>query len=939
MTFKEIIESYGKMLSFSCTAYTSLSEKHCDITEDEIASANLKFDGALYTSVMRCLYFVFKGDFRAIEKGFKFSDCSLTANKDNDSATINYGTFFVAEAPEFNDADNTTKLICYDKMYLTMRPFSLKLSYPIKLKDFTKAVLDECGLTCANLDELRNGEMYVQSEQFLNVANDEDKEGKSPYTYRDALDNVARSAGCSFAHKSDANGENVDELYVVYVTDGKGNMKEPLHTLDISNFKTLTIGEKYGPANAVIFSRQPQEDNVYLKSEGIISENTVEVKFTQPLTAEGTDEERKAWLPAILMAVKGTEYQCYSLESYGIGYLNFGDVFKIKAFKRNGLVLDYDSPEEYLSVFMRTDMMIDGNIKETTKLEMPVATSTDYNAATSPAEKQLFQAYMKVDKQLGEIIAKVNDPQNGLEAKFNITAEAVKTNATKIETFEKAGYTTSKDVEGIIETKAENIALSVTEKLNIGTRNILLDSACFEIADLGYHNAEQYLDPNEGSLDKVEKDATVPSGEKRLIAFIEKPPAEGRVSGVTFNSQYILDEEINAIGKVSAEKTYTLSFYMQGVAFNGKQRSLSLINLLYVGTGASVNYISYSDLSLSTAWKKYSFTFSITGKPTDFRLRLLTEGETDTVCSFAVSSFKLEEGNVATDWTPNSQEIENAIQDVEAKLDLCVKTDKNGNLISAIHAKANQITIESDNFTLTEDGRMTCKGATIENGTIKVGDEDEISVIKIAEGKIIFISESDELGYITAGLGGLVVNADKAAFTVDTLDFHGLSSSSDAQINVYGTLDSDVIRTPMMKVLDSKGNTRIQMYLGNWKIGNETIGQDRDTIYSTGGLYINAANGAHGLYLAGSTIRMIGPTTFTASATLMSNIILGNNISMTGEKTLSIDSYIDIKKMTTFHTGQIYLNSHIGLDPVAGTTYRFLVVDTDTGSINSVNLQ
>lgn len=857
-TFKEIIESYGKQLSFSCKAYKQNGTLYKSITEDDVVSENLRFDGALYTCVMRCLDAVLAGDHRELVKESKFSNCSLTAKKSSMSKTINYGSFFVGEAPEYDEAENTTKFICYDSMYKTTKTYALEgVTFPITLKEYARKVFAACGLTCANLDDLRNGSKLVPEDRYKDAAND----SGSAYTYRDVLDDIAKSAGCSFACKSDINGDSVDKVYVIYVTDGNGSMKEPLCTLDISNFKSLTVGEHYGPVNSVIFSRQPQEDNVYLRSAGVTDETAVEVKLTQPLTAEGTDEERLGWLSEILKAIKGTEYRCYALESYGIGYLNFGDVFKIKAYKRTGLTFDYSSPEEYLSVFMRSDMLIDGNIKESSKLEMPVATATDYNAAVTVGEKKLLQAYMKVDKQLGEIIGVVKDPVNGLETLVKQTAESVSAYAksveeikgkqeslsedfdnldvegtvttvvqkettldliagkiegrisgnyvttselenyvktedynTKIEatdkkieasverisTIETAGYITESTAKTLIESSTDSIAMSVTSNLSIGTRNIFLDSACFENAELSLHNSTV-------TQDMTSDYSVLPSGRIRQVNFTINDST--KKAGIAFGSKYILGQAANAIDRILADKIYTLSFYARA----SNVASIDRANLLYVGSGITVEYISSSDLTLSRMLKKYTFTFKLSAAPTNFLFRLFTSGEQDTEYYFAISSLKLEEGNVATDWTPNVNDIE---QSVEAKLELCVKTDESGNLQSAIHAKANQITIESDNFTLSAAGDITAKSGSIGGWTIK---QNELSTEIIKEYPQMTTEDVSICANITSGITGITdellkkydLNGDGMVNSTDLLIVMAMAKDYEKYKSDTGTIKID----------------------------------------------------------------------------------------------------------------------------------------------------
>ena len=779
MTFKEIIESYGKQLAYSCMLKHVTTE--IPLSEEDIISVNPHFDGALYTSVMRCLDVVLKGDYRSVKKGWFIRNNKFTVKKDGAQKTINYGTYIVAEAPEYDDKENSTKLICYDLMFTTMQEYQLEVTYPITVGNYLERIAEVCGFTVANIEELKNADMLIGSEMYLNVANDTG----SSYTYRDVLDDIARCTGCSLVFKSDANGETVDELYIVYVTDGNGNMKAPLYTLDISNFKTLTIGEKYGPVNSVVFSRQPQEDNVYLLGDGVTENNALSVKFRQPLIAEGTDTEREAWLPEILKAVKGTEYQCYALDSFGIGYLNFGDVFKIKAFARNGLSLDYSQSEEYLTVFMRSDMLINGDVKESTKIEMPVATSTDYKAGATEAEKRLFEAYMKVDKQLGEIVAVVKDPVNGLETMYKQTAEGFKTQAAKIETLttkynelsedfsnldiagtvtteiqkettleliagkiegkitgnyvsksdlndyvktetltaqstlteekitdlvkrtsviEKAGYITEDEAQGLIDVSTQNITLAVTENMKRASKNLFIDSECFESAT---------ADPFRSELltDKVITDAALPLRKVRQIGFWGELKATYPANiGFTLRAKDTIGQEAGSIDKLKAGTSYALSFKAKCTRSG---ISLSIPNFLYVGQGITAQIVSNSSFSFTSAneWQDFTIVFRLSDNPTDFSLRFFinTSNQSDTyVISF--SSFMLVESETPVEWVTDTQWLE---QVVEAKIDLCVKTDENGNLVSAIHAKANKITIESDYFELSENGEITASGGHI----------------------------------------------------------------------------------------------------------------------------------------------------------------------------------------------------------------------------------
>ena len=135
-------------------------------------------------------------------------------------------------------------------------------------------------------------------------------------------------------------------------------------------------------------------------------------------------------------------------------------------------------------------------------------------------------------------------------------------------------------------------------------------------------------------------------------------------------------------------------------------------NSVYLGDS---NYTSYDDKRSvipnisTTEWQKYIITFTTPASVTDFRIQFLFENcDYGKTYAMRISSLKLEEGNIATDWTPSAEDID---QSVKAQIDLCVKTDENGKLVSEILIESNKLRIETDNFKLDGNGNMTCVNA------------------------------------------------------------------------------------------------------------------------------------------------------------------------------------------------------------------------------------
>lgn len=94
--------------------------------------------------------------------------------------------------------------------------------------------------------------------------------------------------------------------------------------------------------------------------------------------------------------------------------------------------------------------------------------------------------------------------------------------------------------------------------------------------------------------------------------------------------------------------------------------------------------------------------------------------------------------------TTEANETKNFEDYVDGKLAVCVTTDDKGVVQSAIQLKGNKISIESNNFMLTNEGKVTCNGATITDGIITCGDSN--FGLTIGQGSIIHTFSSENIG-------------------------------------------------------------------------------------------------------------------------------------------------------------------------------------------------
>lgn len=895
-TAQEIMEVMGKTAEVVMAIIKKSGGNYslvADFAPTSINEMRYYFDGALYRSVMRCLEVKLIGNqTEKARKGYFLGEIGLTlTHPEGDSIKIKYGSFCIAEEPEYDAAQNITSIIAYDGLYPSMQPYDISLwKQGITLKEFLVAILKQCEIPydADSLSLMANADKMITSEKYLDIENDSTE---AAYTYRDILDEIAKASGVTFAFKNSLGG-NPAKLYAIKPTESG-------YVIDESNLRSVTIGAKYGPVKGVVLSREPQEDNVYYPSNLSDSQTAIKISNVELIEDSSNDEYRKQFAKGIYDNVTGTEYYLYDLDSFGIGFLNFGDIFTLKVCERTGGMIGDE--KEYKTIFMRTDMTVSQGVKEKSKLEAPQATSTDYSAAESASDKLLKKTMIKVDKQEQRITALVKesddkyseftqtingikgeivDTKNDLKAEItatasaatsqytalkteveknyvanstyntfvNQTAEKFSTQAESIENIQDAGYITEERCNSLIEAQSDKITLSVEENLKIGTRNILLNSECFA----GFTPTKYKV--KTASMVPSISDTYVPSGRYSAVAFTPEPTGGSTSRGIRFVETDILGQ--STVDKVKPNTTYTLSFWLK-TRSGAQVDELEKYSVIYAGEGASVSL----DLNRSvtptptTSWQKYVLTFTITGTISKFYIMLFFKNclastqDSDIQYWIDISSFKLEEGNIATDWTPSAEDID---QSVKAQISMCVQKDKNNKLTSAIAIEGNMISIKSNKFELSADGTITkCQGATITDGIIQCGDGSTAMII--GRGAIVHKFDDTEVGDIglsmnqdssgniqyyerISGTVGVEISASNYAAFVDDEGFVICSNARSTTINVGISSTTDWSYAPYSSAL-------------------------RSIVEADSALIVSANRGNNNLYLEGSEIVMCGQLT------------------------------------------------------------------------------
>ena len=409
MGFKEAINTYGKEItaSFVCGGVR--------YKDEQIISMNPHYEGSLLGTVMKCLDIeldtelldnpgaiagiAIAGEAVAgvVEMTYKNTITStrfgVKAPGDFDYSYVEYGTYIIKESTK-DEEQQSVSLECYDLMLLSMIPYDLVLDYSagVTVKGFLDAICDRLGWTKGytdfyNSDVLIDGEKYDASD-----------------TFRDALDDIAEAAGGMIGFVG-------EELRVIYPTDG-GN------TIDEENLKSLKIGKKYGPVNSVVLSRTPQEDNIYNQdAESVTAHGLTEIRIENN---QIIDSHREDFMAGICAALFGLSFELYDLDSFGIGYLSFGEIFTIET----------ADGAKHKTLMLCDDLQITQGVSETCRLDAPAAAETDYKAA-STTDKVLNKTILKVDKQAQTITALVSKTEalsgtvGGLDAKVTRMTEVM----------------------------------------------------------------------------------------------------------------------------------------------------------------------------------------------------------------------------------------------------------------------------------------------------------------------------------------------------------------------------------------------------------------------------------------------------------------------------------------------------------------------------------
>lgn len=596
---------------------------------------------------------------------------------------------------------------------------------------------------------------------------------------------------------------------------------------DKSKYKTLSAEPLYGPVNAVSFGHADYDDSYVYQDDADVQANGLhEWQINDnPLV----ENDRTGIAPKVFAKIKGMKLYPFNLTDFIDDYLfDINDGIQIK--KKDGThimsyVLGVSTTSRIRSTFKagtQDSSAADRNLAGSVKADLKsVKLSVDHvNNQITTLVKDSDEKYTELKQTSEELSGALIDTKNDLEAKITATAEAAtsqytalkteveenyvanstyntfvnqtaekfSTQAESIKNIQDAGYITEERCNSLIEAQSDKITLSVEENLKIGTRNILLNSECFA----GFTPTKYKV--KTASMVPSISDTYVPSGRYSAVAFTPEPTGGSTSRGIRFVETDILGQ--STVDKVKPNTTYTLSFWLK-TRSGAQVDELEKYSVIYAGEGASVSL----DLNRSvtptptTSWQKYVLTFTITGTISKFYIMLFFKNclastqDSDIQYWIDISSFKLEEGNIATDWTPSEIDMvsdatyQSFIKLLPDKISAGVESTVNDQYIAdKINQKCVSVTLDTS-------------GVTIENGALILKDENGDSMIDSSGVHSEHINFGNTINIDTIKNGTVIDNND-----VDVLTLRNYTGSDTGMVNAKAAV-SVMSAIPVLKAL------------------------------------------------------------------------------------------------------------------------------------------
>lgn len=572
---------------------------------------------------------------------------------------VKFGTYYV-ETCERQEDTNSYRIMAYTKIKESMIDYDLKIIEKITLRDYLIKICQRLGWNTENIPAT-----FINSTKLV----DPTLHTGIKYTFRDALDEIA-IISCSHLLFKD------DDFYLIYLNQTDADIDESY--LDEDN---ITIGEKYF-INSLVFSRVEESDNIYRKDDSNIALNGLHEYRISDCQLLSTND-RADYIDEMFNYLKTLEFYIFDIQSKGILFLEACDIFKLVL---NGIT--------YPTVLLNDEINIEDGLTESLYMDEPEETETEYKYADN-TDKKINQTNFMVDKQNKKIEGLIKQIGDRSEKATTITADIDGINS-KVENIEDVTNT----VEGIKTITLENCVEGDLLELHIYGNNKVFD----------------YLYP---SNNLYPADDIYPYGDSRIIIYNYEHGSEESSSNEQYElgitevlrqneeacDEYVLEKGeakiIRRVNKDGTTKAYEVIESLGKFKIPLKEGDNEIVIKNYTAKLKAKFAIknSYTDIYAT----KVEMKSSITQTAEEINLEVSKKVDENEV----ISSINQSPEAVGI----NANKIELSANDI---LNLLA-----GN---TINLSGKKIKISSNNFTVDENGNMSCENANI-RGKIHIGGD------------------------------------------------------------------------------------------------------------------------------------------------------------------------------------------------------------------------
>lgn len=365
-TFKQAMKAPMKMVRASISTVEAVPRTIS--SADNLISATIESDGYLFGTAMRVASIKLIGANHDLVG--KRVSLKIEVQSGTSWEAMSLGLFNITEQTVNLEA-GTTVLKAIDDMGVIAKSQYIagSLPFPCTVQQLAEAIATKFGLEIeGDVAALPNASYMIREDIYAKISN---------ITYRDILAEIAGATATMPSIGVDG------RLRFIAPQKAGGEM------LTYDNLLKVKLHPKYGPINAVVLSRTPQEDNIVVRDEASVADNGLtEVKLANN---EILDDDRQLLAQPILDVVGGFFFVPFEATTEGHGWHEAGDRLAIT-----------DGSITWETVITHTKLEIGQGIKEIISGVTPTKEKTDY-ARAGGIIKTIYNTEIKVDKQKQEI--------------------------------------------------------------------------------------------------------------------------------------------------------------------------------------------------------------------------------------------------------------------------------------------------------------------------------------------------------------------------------------------------------------------------------------------------------------------------------------------------------------------------------------------------------